>query len=281
MIDEKSIGKYQAYAIYKDANSVVIAPHKLLRPYISNYTFTAPKEMPKQQTVLPTVSNTLVYALGNNTITDGLRGVNTKPTTIGGFASQFDFMFLVEFHAGGLYPFIKVDQNLLLDSVHSFKALNKMLNKQLIEAYYLSNSITNLVNRLDTIFLTCLDQTVINPALTYSMKLVQASNGIIRSRDLAKEVFYSEKQLNRLFQKNVGTSVKKFSRIARMKYAIDILNRYISLPQLPEITGHYDLSHFIHDFESVYGLTPTEYTDKMSLFYNDPFKLNSYNGSYQ
>lgn len=275
MIDEKSLETYHAYAIHRDANNLIIAPHKSLRPYISNYTFTKPKSMPKQQTILPSVSNTLVYSIGNNNIVNGLRGVNTKPTMIGSFASQFDFMFLIEFQAGGLYPFIKVDQNLLLDHSYSFENISKLLNKQIIEAYDMSSSISDLTDRLDTIFLSCLDITAINPALSHGMKIVQASNGLIRSKDLAREVFYSEKQLNRLFQRNIGTSVKSFSRIVRMKYAIDLLNQHISLSQLPEITGHYDLSHFIHDFQNVYGLTPTEYINKMSLFYNDPFKLKS------
>jgi len=253
----------------------IIAPHKSLRPYISNYTFTKPKSMSKQQTILPSVSNTLVFSIGNNNIGNGLRFVNTKPTMIGDYANQFDFMFLIEFHPGGLYPFIKVDQNLLLDHSYSFEVISKLLNKQIIEAYEMSCSIADLTDRLDTIFLSCLDMPAINPALTHGMKIVQASNGLIRSKDLAREVFYSKKQLNRLFQRNIGTSVKTFSRIVRMKYAIDLLNQHISLSQLSEITGHYDLSHFIHDFQNVYRLTPTEYISKMSLFYNDPFKLKS------
>ncbi|WP_460645371.1 helix-turn-helix domain-containing protein [Lacrimispora brassicae] len=67
--------------------------------------------------------------------------------------------------------------------------------------------------------------------------------------------------------------------MVRMKYAVDLLSRPITLSQLSEITGHYDPSHFVHDFKDVYGLTPTEYIRKMSLFYNDPFKLKSYNKS--
>lgn len=52
------------YLLYRDANNLIIAPHKSLRPYISNYTFTKPKSMPKEQTILPSVSNTLVYSIG-------------------------------------------------------------------------------------------------------------------------------------------------------------------------------------------------------------------------
>jgi len=249
----------------------------LLRPFIANYTFTCPRSMPEQQTVLPSVSSTLVYSIGSNDIINGLRGVNTKPTTIGDYARQFDFMFLIEFHSAGLYPFIKIDQSLLLDSSFPFEELNKSLNQQITEAYYLSSNISMLKHRLDNIFLSRLDDTAINSTFVYAMKKVLESRGIIRTKYLAEDVYYSEKQLNRLFQKYIGTGVKTFSRIVRMKHAADLLDSTISLSQLAEITGHYDPAHFVHDFKNVYGLTPGEYVDKMSLFYNDPFKLNGYN----
>ena len=277
MITKENILTYQHPAIMRNENSVVVAPDELLRPLIANYTFTCPRSMPEQQTVLPSVSSTLIYSIGSNDIINGLRGVNTKPTTIGDYARQFDFMFLIEFHSAGLYPFIKIDQSLLLDSSFPFEELNKSLNQQITEAYYLSSNISMLKHRLDNIFLSRLDDTAINSTFVYAMKKVLESRGIIRTKYLAEDVYYSEKQLNRLFQKYIGTGVKTFSRIVRMKHAADLLDSTISLSQLAEITGHYDPAHFVHDFKNVYGLTPGEYVDKMSLFYNDPFKLNGYN----
>lgn len=261
----------------KYETSLIVAPHVLLRPFIANYTFTSPRTMPEQQAVMPSVSSTLVYSIGNNSVINGLRGVNTKPTIIGSYARQFDFMFLIEFHSAGLYPFIKIDQNLLLDNSFSFEELSKPLNQQITDAYYISNDISTLKCMLDDIFLSSLDDITINSALIYAMKKIIETKGIIRAKELAGEVYYSEKQLNRLFQKHIGTGVKTFSRIVRMKHATDLLDSTISLSQLAEITGHYDPSHFVHDFKNIYGLTPGEYINNMSIFYNDPFKLNGYN----
>ena len=273
MIIKENILTYRHPTIMTSENSLVVAPHELLRPFIANYTFTNPRTMPEQQVVLPSVSSTLVYSIGNNNITNGLRGVNTKPEAIGGFARQFDFMFLVEFHSAGLYPFIKIDQNLLLNNSFSFEELSKSLNRQITEAYFSSSNISTLKHKLDRIFLSRLDDTVINPTFGYAMRKILESNGLTRIRDLADDVHYSEKRLNRLFQKYAGTGVKTFSRIVRMKRAVDLLSSPINVSSLVEITGHYDNSHFIHDFTDIYGVTPKEYMGKMSLFYNDPFKL--------
>jgi len=274
MITKESILTYHYPALIRSENNLVIAPHVLLRPFIANYTFTCPRTMPEQQAVLPSVSSSLVYSIGSNSIISGLRGVNTKPTVIGSYARQFDFMFLIEFHSAGLYPFIKVEQNLLLNDSFSFEELSQSLNRQIIDAYYLSSNIRMLKCRLDDIFLSNLDDNATNPALAYAMKKILESRGVIRTKELAGDVYYSEKQLNRLFQKYVGTGVKTFSRIVRMKHAADLLGSRISLSQLAERTGHYDPAHLVHDFKNVYGLTPGDYVDKMSLFYNDPFKLN-------
>ena len=277
MVTKESISAYQYPALIRSENSLVIAPHVLLRSFIANYTFTSPRTMPEQQVVLPSASTTLVCSIGSSGVINGLRGVNTKPTMIGNYARQFDFMFLIEFHSAGLYPFIRVDQNLLLNDSFSFEEINKSLNQQITEAYYLSSDIRTLKCKLDNIFLSKLNDTAINSTIVYAMKKVLESRGMIRTKELAKDVYYSEKQLNRLFQKYVGTGAKTFSRIVRMKHAADLLDSTISLSQLAEITGHYDQAHLVHDFKNIYGLTPGEYVDKMSLFYNDSFKLNQYN----
>lgn len=279
MIGSESIKQYKYPAIYRDINSLVILPHELLRPYIANYTFTNPITMPIQQVVLPSVSNTLVYSVNDKGIVSGLRGVNTKPTIIGGFASQFNFMFLIEFHSAGFYPFLKIEQDIFLNNTFSFEDLSRSMNQKIIDSFFISEDIETLIEKLDAIFLSTLDLSAVNSTLSYSMNRIIAERGIILTKALAGEVYYSEKQLNRIFNKHIGTNVKTFSRIVRMKHAIDLIDNQTSLMQLAEITGHFDTAHFVHDFKDIYGITPGEYSSKVSIFYNDPYKLSSYNES--
>lgn len=274
MILPESFHSHECSVLFRDDNCLVVAPHVLLCPYIANYTFTNPQTMPEQQMVLPSVSNTLVYSLEEHGLISGLRGVNTRPTAIGGYARQFHFMFLVEFHPAGLYPFLKIDQSLLRDDGFPFEDLNKMIDRQITGAYFAANSIRELIHRLDHIFLSALDEEAANGALTFSLKKILEHKGTLQTKELAGEVYYSEKQLNRLFQKHVGASVKTVSRVVRVKHALDLLSRPMSLSQAAEQTGHYDPSHFVRDFKTLCGFTPQEYRDNMSLFYNDPFKLN-------
>lgn len=276
MITKEDV-RFDQYCDYRiDENSIVLSPHRLLRPYIANYTFTCPRTMDRGQMVLPTVSSTLVCAIeSSGSITNGLRGVNTKPTVIGSYARQFDFMFLIEFHTAGLYPFLSIDQDQVVNKVFSFEELSNSLNRQITEAYDASNDICMLRDKLDDLFLSRLGRIEINSTVRHAIKKVLACRGRIQVKDLAGEVYYSEKQLNRLFLKYAGTNAKTFTRIVRMKNAVHLLGSSMDMQNIFEQSGHYDYAHFIHDFKDIYGITPKEYTSKMSLFYNDPTKLQT------
>ncbi|MBU5584760.1 AraC family transcriptional regulator, partial [Enterococcus sp. S181_ASV_20] len=77
---------------------------------------------------------------------------------------QFDFLFLVEFHSSGLYPFLNIDQHHLDDKVFLFADLNQALLEQIAEAYYTAKTIHELASKLDQIFLEKIDQIELNPA---------------------------------------------------------------------------------------------------------------------
>ena len=179
---------------------------------------------------------------------------------IADYARQFDFMFLVEFHAAGLYPFLQIDQNYLADDGFLFNDLNRSLSQQIAEGYFTAKDILSLTNKLDHIFLTHLTNKQINPTFSIAFEKLLKCKGDIRVKDLASETYYSEKQLNRLFMKYAGAQIKTCSRISR----------------LFEQTGHYDDAHFLRDFSDIYGITPKKYLENMSVFYNDPYKFWSY-----
>ncbi|MDT2573938.1 helix-turn-helix domain-containing protein [Enterococcus raffinosus] len=271
MLNNESISQSTLPKI--NADSIIMRPHELLLPYIANYTFTNPSKMSTKQTILPTISSTLVCTFQNGKFTAGLRGVNTRSTMIADYARQFDFMFLVEFHAAGLYPFLQIDQNYLADDGFLFNDLNRSLSQQIAEGYFTAKDILSLTNKLDHIFLTHLTNKQINPTFSIAFEKLLKCKGDIRVKDLASETYYSEKQLNRLFMKYAGAQIKTCSRIIRMKNATHLLQESQRISRLFEQTGHYDDAHFLRDFSDIYGITPKKYLENMSVFYNDPYKL--------
>lgn len=278
MITSAQIPAYQGPAMLTGGNILMIPPHRLLAPYISNYTITCPLGMDQDQCVLPTASTTLVYTVTEAAVTGGLRGVNTVSCRIGTYASQFPLLVLVEFHPAGLYPFIRVAQSELLDRSALFEELDRPLDCRLREAIVRAESIPELAGWLDRIFLAHLNPNLVSDILTSAVTEVLRQQGMVRGRELAERAGYSERHLNRLFRRHIGTGIKTFSRIVRMKYALDLMGGGEAAAAVAETTGHYDPAHFIRDFRELYGVTPKQYREKMSVFYNDPFKLGRYNG---
>lgn len=126
MISQEDIKTYRGLFFIRGGSHLYVPPHALLRPYISNYTFSfpTPQAMPDEYTVLPSASSTLVVSADGKGIVSRLRGVNTQACRVGTHANRMKLLTLIEFRPGGLYPFIQVGQQELLDQSIDLDALD-------------------------------------------------------------------------------------------------------------------------------------------------------------
>ena len=276
MISLESIRRYQGAALNRGDSFLYLAPHQALQPYIANYTvtFPTPSTMPDDYTILPTASSTLILSVNDNNISGGIRGVNTQPCQVGASANQLELLLLIEFHPGSLYPFLRMDQTELVDTYNSLVDMDKGLSELLEYALVKSESIKKLTEELDVIFLTRLMNSRSGTGISPMLQAIYKRHGNINSHELSGEFHYSDKQIRRMFLQQVGTSPKMFSRIVRANYSLRLMQNPPSpLTDIAMQAGYFDQPHFIHDFKLVCGLSPQEYRKKMSVFYNDRFKM--------
>jgi AraC-like DNA-binding protein len=114
---------------------------------------------------------------------------------------------------------------------------------------------------LDKYFLNHLSKT----ALTTDNRLYNAINIILQKRGVLNietdlDIGISPRQLRRLFEFYIGDSAKAFSKVVRFQ---TILHAKPSVQSLRENklffdSGYYDQAHFIKEFKSFYGITPTQ-----------------------
>ncbi len=274
MVTQKSIEQFQGMSLSRGRDFLYLSPHILLRPYISCYTVTFPAEMSDEYTILPTASSTMIISVSNEDIFASLRGVNTKACTVGAYANKMKLLLLIEFHSGGLCPFIKTDQFELTDGSFDLQELDKALTRTIEQELIRSEGIKELVEALDRIFLTRLINNNRGKDIGALTKKIILQKGDISTRELSSELNYSERHIRRLFLQYVGTTPKIFSRIVRVNYALRLIQG--SPAPLIDVTaqaGFFDQPHFIHDFKSICGMTPMEYVRNMSVYYNDEFKM--------
>lgn len=228
MISKEAIFSYRGPALRRGRDYAYIAPHALLRPFIANYTLTCPSSpfavMPDDYTILPTASATLCYRIDANGIEGGLRGVNTQATIVGAHANRSEYLLLIEFHPAGLYPLTGIPQSDMLDDSFDFSMVNKDLHRQICELILTNEEIETLIEGLDRLFLTSLSDGRMRPEIGGALARVVQSGGGISSRTLAAETFVSERQLERLFKRHIGTGIKTFSRIVRLNRALHLID---------------------------------------------------------
>ncbi len=274
MISKADIECYQGVSLSRGDDFLYVAPHALLRPYISCYTISFPNNMPDRYLILPSASSTMVISADDRAVFGALRGVNTKICDVGNYANKMEFLLLIEFHSGCLFPLIRANQSQFVDISFELKDIDKSLMQAIQNELVKSESIDTLITSLDTLFLNRLEDFHAEKIIAAMKNKILVCNGDISIRDLSYEFFYSEKHIRRLFLQYIGTSPKIFTRIVRVNYALQLLQKKnMRFTDIAVKAGFFDQSHFIHDFTSVCGVTPREYMKSMSVFYNDTYKF--------
>jgi len=92
----------------------------------------------------------------------------------------------------------------------------------------------------------------------------------IENKDLASQIFVSEKTLSRYFKKYVGTTISEFKRISRFRKVVEkeFNKEQVKMLFLCYDNGYYDPAHFTKSFASITGYSPKQFfkdLEKMGL----------------
>jgi AraC-like DNA-binding protein len=91
--------------------------------------------------------------------------------------------------------------------------------------------------------------------------LIFEKKGMISVSELATFTGVGERQLENLFKKYIGLSPKFFSRIVRFNHIFDLVKKNKSRwSSLAYEAAYYDQSHFIRNFKTFTGESPSAYS---------------------
>lgn len=78
--------------------------------------------------------------------------------------------------------------------------------------------------------------------------------------DIARRVNLSDSQLAHLFRRDAGISPKRFLKTVRLHRARQLLETtFLSVKQVMAQVGFNDPSHFVREFEKMFGDSPRNY----------------------
>lgn len=95
----------------------------------------------------------------------------------------------------------------------------------------------------------------------YVLAMLESSKGFVSMKAISEKLNVSLSHLRLRFNEEVGMSPKEYSKILRINYIVDQLKSIpkTKLTEFSHSLGYFDQAHFIKDFKSVTGLTPTQY----------------------
>jgi AraC-like DNA-binding protein len=172
----------------------------------------------------------------------------------------------VHFRPGGAFPFFGTP---LRDLENTYAGVDegwgrdgRELHERLIEA----SSVVTRFHILEEFFLSRPWSSVHrHPGVTVAMAAIEDNPSIPMAaiRDL---VGMSTKQLIALFRTEVGLSPKAYARVRRLQAALRILSGgAVGGARVAADVGYFDQAHFVRDFESFTGMTPTQYSQQRIL----------------
>jgi AraC-like DNA-binding protein len=99
------------------------------------------------------------------------------------------------------------------------------------------------------------------------VRAVWNRRGRVTVSQLRQDLGIGERRLERTFADALGTTPKRFARVARFLHACSLLRRgqEHGLAALALACGYYDQSHFIADFRGFSGMTPRQFVQTTNM----------------
>lgn len=169
----------------------------------------------------------------------------------------------IHFRPGGAFPFFGIPLSELentsvgLDQVWGRDGLE--LHERLIDASSAAARF-GIVER----FLLSRPWSSVNrdPCVGAAMTAIE-NNPSVRMAEIRDLVGMSTKRLIAAFRAEIGLSPKAFARIRRLQAALRLLNAgSIGGARIAADVGYFDQAHFVREFRSFTGMTPTQYAQQ-------------------
>ncbi len=190
-------------------------------------------------------------------------GVRTEPICIP--SGRDSRMMIINFKKGGAHAFYPIPLNELTDFVLDADLLFGSgigeLRQMLLEAPTVDHMFLCVENYMNRLIRRKLNREVKDICVEFMINQLVHNPSQITLDELCSRIGYSQKHLIELFKSRVGVTPKSYMRILRFQQVINEIESLgdIDWQQISFTCGYFDQSHFIRDFKSFSGFTPSVY----------------------
>lgn len=258
--------------IKKDKQFNILPSHTGLKKYILYYNILFPENdtFASQYTLMPNACGTLSLAFDGVSINAELWGATTIPIPLGAEPNHYSVLLLIQLSPYGLYQITRQSQMEFADKRLLLADVDHELFMLLHQAFIASKNVMELVNTCDRILYSRMEKHVVSNALLLATTIISDSHGQVKVKEVARQTYYSERHLNRLFLAQIGVSIKNYTRLTRFNYVLKHIQKSPCIfAALSQQAGYFDQAHFDKDFKAISGVSPQKYLKTMSDFYYD------------
>ncbi|RFS17137.1 helix-turn-helix domain-containing protein [Emticicia sp. C21] len=171
------------------------------------------------------------------------------------------------FYPSTAYLFFHLPMSEITDSLTDLHCLWSIEAKAMEEEVDNAYSKEQKVAILQKYLLRQLNKNKIDKTIHYCVQQINKNNRPFSVAELADKVGISQRHLSRKFNHCLGLSTKEFIHINRFIDSLVFLKKYpvMSLTDIAYESGYYDQAHFIHDYKTFAGLTPSAVLDADNL----------------
>jgi len=197
-------------------------------------------------------------------------GLFTKPYQV-----QFKNLvnvFAIRFKPEGIYNVFGIPASELTGR---FEDMTQILGKEYQDFSHRlkeEKSINGMLERTENYLLkNLLDRKIDLGYVNFAAELIRKSKEA-SIENLTTKLFVSQRQLEREFKDKIGITPKHYQRLTRINEVLRLLNdrQELDLTSVAYYCGYFDQAHFINDFKSFTGLSPSIYAKGNGLFIAAP-----------
>ncbi len=247
---------------------IIHLPSPVLQPFIRHFMITEAKDDVVNR-VLPNTAITIAFRLSGQ-VNDMVDGQKSKlPLSLISGLRKSNRMInytknasnlIVLFREGAAVHFIEeplnelTGQSLSLDVLKGYDqvfVLEEQLNN--------TNDHFRQIALVEQFLLSHISNHKSDSLIVKALNIIQQYDGTLKMKELADVLCISQDAFEKRFRRQVGTSPKQFAYLVRMKSIIEAGFTTQTLSEKAFKAGYYDQSHFIKDFKTFTGLTPTDF----------------------
>lgn len=168
----------------------------------------------------------------------------------------------VHFKPGGAFPFFAVPPMELHNQSVALECLWGSASDRLRERLLEAETAENKLKVLECCLLEQLKKPLEHhPVVGFALQQLCNSIQPPKLSRVVDQIGCSQRRFIQLFGDQVGLTPKLFSRVRRFQKVIQSAHSVeaINWTQMALDCGYYDQAHFIHDFQSFAGITPSQY----------------------